>query len=349
PSALAISQVKNLKGKEFIEGVICGYQTAIIIGKIANPYHRNQGFHSSGTIGSFASAATSSKLLKLSKEEIINSLGLSGTVSGGLLESDHKGTMGKVFHIGNGIYNGILSTYLAKNGFTSTETILEGKEGFLNSMAKITPNEELTIYSKEKLKEDLKKFHINECYLKRYPVCRHLHSSVDSTITINGEISNTNINSDYIKEISIETYPIAAEHNNYTPKNKEELKQSLPFTVASILILKELNIDNINQIFKDKALYEKIKNLAEKIKIIEKPEFSNMFPEKRPSDVTINFENIGKISKITNNPIGESENPLKKKDNLNKFKSLNPNFDVNNLKEIKNIENVYINEFMKVF
>ena len=107
-TAIAVAQSNNNNSKEFIEAVLIGYEVAIILGKLVNPEHRDQGFHSTGTIGTFAAGATASKLLKLNHSQIISALGLSGTQSSGLLESDHQGTMGKSLHVGKAIVNGIL-------------------------------------------------------------------------------------------------------------------------------------------------------------------------------------------------------------------------------------------------
>ena len=91
--------------------VIAGYEIAIVLGEMLNPNHRNQGFHSTGTIGSIASGAVASRLLGLDIEKTEHCLGLATTQSSGLLESDHAGTMGKSLHVGNAVYNGILSAF----------------------------------------------------------------------------------------------------------------------------------------------------------------------------------------------------------------------------------------------
>jgi len=135
PTAVAIAEANKIDGKKFLESIVCGYEVAVVIGTLANPYHRNQGFHSTGTIGTFAAGATVSKLLNLNLEETINTLGLCGTQSSGLLESGHKGTMGKQLHAGKAVYNGILSGYLAKNGFSGAKSIVDGNEGILKSMS----------------------------------------------------------------------------------------------------------------------------------------------------------------------------------------------------------------------
>ena len=134
PTALALSEAYGLGGKEFFEAVNVGYEVGILLGKLVNPRHRDNGFHTTGTIGTFVSGAVASKLLKLDESQTLNALGLCGTQAAGLLESDHAGSMGKVLHIGKANYNGILSAFLARNGFTGAETIIEGSEGFLKTM-----------------------------------------------------------------------------------------------------------------------------------------------------------------------------------------------------------------------
>ena len=67
PTAFAISEAYDLTGKEFLEGVIVGYEVGILLGQIVNPEHRNKGFHTTGTIGTFIAGVVASKLLKLAK------------------------------------------------------------------------------------------------------------------------------------------------------------------------------------------------------------------------------------------------------------------------------------------
>ena len=344
-TALAMISDKNLDmditSEEFLEAIIGGYEIAIALGMLVNPNHRNQGFHSTGTIGTFAAGAVASKLLKLNQEKTEHCLGLCATQSSGLLEADHAGTMGKSLHVGNAVYNGIISAYLAKNGFTGGESLIDGKEGFIKAMAS-------DLYEKHcdengnlddsKLSQfidiNLNKFHINNVYLKKYPFCRHIHSAIDS--------------------IDIETYKIASEHDNYTPKNAQDLKQSLPYAVAIALVLDDLSLDSIDELI-DKGLFDekssdkdilKIKEIVSKINIDNNDELNQMTPEKRPSKVTIKFsdDSYEILEETTYYPLGEVENPLKEEDVLEKFKLLNPKFNMNKLQIIKHMEDYSIQE-----
>ena len=361
PSALAICEANNLKGHEFLESIVCGYEIAIVIGKLANPHHRNEGFHSTGTIGTFASGITAAKLLKLDLNQTISTLGLCGTQSSGLLESDHKGTMGKQLHAGKAVLNGILSAYLAKNGFTGPESIVEGDEGFLKAMAKTSFDEIYDKLEKDKyylknlLDNELGKFHINDVYFKKYPFCRHLHSTIDSVLAVKRELVNeykdeknynfNNFKIEDIEKIIIETYKIASNHDNYSLKNKEDLKQSLPYAVAIAILYDDFRLEFIDNI--DFNSYE-FKNILNKIIIKENNEFTNLTPDYRPSK-TIIKTNKGVFENCVGLPQGERENPFSKDDILKKFQSLNYDFDLDKLKSINNLESLNIRDFMRIF
>ena len=348
----------NISGEEVFESIIAGYEIAIVLGILVNPDHRNQGFHSTGTIGSICSAAVVSKLLKLNLEQTEHSLGLAATQSSGLLEADHAGTMGKSLHVGNAVYNGILSAFLAKNGFTGGESLIDGKEGFIKAMASNVYgefNDEngniFSLWISEFLDKTLNKFHINNVYLKKYPFCRHIHSAIDSTLSLKGRLKDLDLED--VSSIDVETYKIASEHDNFNPENIQDLKQSLPYAVA-ISLVSDLSLDSIDELI-DKGLFDdgscdkdvlKIREIVDKINVFNVNEFDKLTPEKRPSKVMIKFKDNSyeTIWETTFYPLGEVENPLLEEDILEKFKLLNPKFNMNKLQIIKHIEDYSMND-----
>lgn len=345
-TALAIAESHDLTGKEFIEGVMVGYEIGILLGKIVNPQHRNNGFHTTGTIGTFVAGAVASKLLKLDDDQILNALGLCGTQAAGLLESDHRGSMGKALHIGKAAYNGILSAYLARNGFTGSETIFEGDEGFLKTMVFNGTDYDKDDFSFENVFNDVGSVRVRDIYFKKYPFCRHIHSSIDTALKLKASIGDEY---DHIQNVAIKTYSVAADHNNYHPKNLEELKQSLPYAVAIALVVGEASVDDINQLIEYGLLdnystvdkVNSIKNLVNHMTIVSDDEFDGLYPDRRPSNVIIkldkNFRN-GVFQNVTMLPQGDFENPFELKDLLDKFKNLNPQYDISNLTVIDSLE-----------
>src|SRR5699024_6931294 len=105
-SALAIAQTTNCSSKRLIEAIITGYEVSIRIADAANPAHRNKGFHTSGTIGTFGAGVACAKILGLNIEQIINTIGISGTQAAGLFEFSADGSMTKRIHPGKAAWNG---------------------------------------------------------------------------------------------------------------------------------------------------------------------------------------------------------------------------------------------------
>lgn len=334
PAALATCESQNDSGEIFIESVVAGYQVGIALGMIVNPQHRNMGFHTTGTCGTLGAAAAACKALDLDQTKIINALGLAGTQAAGLLESDHSGSMGKHLHAGKAAHSGILSALLAENGFTGAPTILEGDEGFIKAMSGFN--------SSKAIIDSCNDYKIMEVYFKIYPVCRHLHSSIDALLKI---AEDERIELNEIKEIKVSTYKIAAEHDNYHPTSTEALRQSLPVSMAVSLLNK---YDRINRLYSNEYHIENVKGnkkiaeLSERIIIKEDLNLNKKYPLNRPSKVSIQTIN-DLYEKTVDLPRGEPENPLNKSELIQKFKNLNPKLDmevINIIEDIDSYDNI---------
>ena len=110
----------------------------------------------------------------------------------------------------------MLSAYLARNGFTGSPTIFEGKEGFLKTMVVDDVDFRLDDFSLEEALADIGNVRVRDIYFKKYPFCRHLHSSIDTALKL-----RTSLGEEYnhIENVAVKTYDVAADHNNFKPKN----------------------------------------------------------------------------------------------------------------------------------
>ena len=253
PAALSLSEANGKTGKDFLTSIIVGYEVAIKLGMILNPGHRERGFHSTGTCGTLGAAAAAAKIMDLKYDEILNTLGIAGTQAAGLLEADHSGSMSKHLHAGRAAQSGVLSALLAKKGFTGAHTILEGKEGILKAMSNddsLQPNEPKISQSE--------KFEILRVYFKKYPVCRHLHTSLDAVKSI---MKKSNLKATELQDITVETYKIAALHNSYQPSTSEGVRQSLPVSIAILLNEGDLTLANIEKIPMENIIVETVGKL----------------------------------------------------------------------------------------
>ncbi|MCG2828363.1 MmgE/PrpD family protein [Methanothermobacter sp. K4] len=309
PAALSAAEALDAEFREFIAGVVAGYEVAIFMGLLANPSHRKRGFHTTGTCGTFGAAAAAASVMGLDFDETVNALGLAGTQAAGLLESDHAGSMGKHLHAGRAAQSGLISAKLASEGFTGAESIIEGKEGFLNAMCQPPSGIPETGV-----------FHIVDVYLKRYPVCRHLHSALDCALEILGM---TRFSASEIAEVLVETYEVAAEHDNYSPKTVEAVRQSLPVSLAIIFEKGDLRVEDLE-------MASDVRETASKIRIVVDPEMQGM-KNRRPARVRVRLRDGSVHTAFRELPSGEPEDPYTWEDILEKFKLLNPGYRTDNL------------------
>jgi len=169
PGLLALAELESSSGRDLITAFIAGYETACRIGAALQPGHYNLGFHSTGTIGSFGSAAACARLLGLQTMGTAAALGIAGTQAAGL--KSQFGTMCKPFHAGKAAQNGLLAARLAARGFSSRSDIIECVQGFALThgpnfspeAAFTTPERGLHLFA------NLFKYHA-ACYLTHAPI-----------------------------------------------------------------------------------------------------------------------------------------------------------------------------------
>jgi 2-methylcitrate dehydratase PrpD len=129
PALIAAGEAFGASGRDVLLAHAAGFETARI-GYAVNPYHTERGWHPTWTVGVFAVTAACARLLKLSVAETETALALSTSLAGGT--KANFGTMTKPLHAGQCARNGLMSTLLARKGFTANPDAFEHKQGFFN-------------------------------------------------------------------------------------------------------------------------------------------------------------------------------------------------------------------------
>ncbi|NOX28745.1 MAG: MmgE/PrpD family protein [Actinobacteria bacterium] len=127
-ATLAMAQRCGSTGADFLAAVIVGMETSVRVGKWLGRGHYDVGFHQTATAGAFGAAAGAGHLLKLTTEQIQQSLGIVSTRASGL--KVQFGTMGKPYNAGIAAANGIEAAELAGAGFIARADGLECALGF---------------------------------------------------------------------------------------------------------------------------------------------------------------------------------------------------------------------------
>ena len=131
PPAFALCQAGAHSGKDLLTAYHLGIEVECKIAEAISPRHYNDGFHTTGTIGSFGSAAASAKLRALDATKTAHALGIAAAEAGGLREN--FGSMTKPFHAGHAAEAGVVAADLAALGWTAAPNILEGQSGFFHA------------------------------------------------------------------------------------------------------------------------------------------------------------------------------------------------------------------------
>ena len=117
PPAFALCEAGGRSGKDLLTAYHVGVEVECKIAEAISPRHYNDGFHTTGTVGSFGSAAACAKLRGLDVTKTAYALGVAAAEAGGLREN--FGSMTKPFHAGHAAEAGVVAADLAALGWTA--------------------------------------------------------------------------------------------------------------------------------------------------------------------------------------------------------------------------------------
>ena len=174
PPVLALAEWLGRSGRDVITAYVAGYETAARIGRAAWPDHHSQGWHVTGTLGTFGAAAAAAKLLGLGGDQLLYALGTAGAQAAGL--QANRGTMAKSLNAAKAAMNGLLGALLAQQGFTTTKEILEHPTGFL-----AVYND---VFDPGLIPLDTANWEVLQCGFKPYPCGVVVHPVIDAALAL---------------------------------------------------------------------------------------------------------------------------------------------------------------------
>lgn len=176
PPALAAAQSLGRSGRELLCAVVAGYETGIRVGEFLGRSHYRV-FHTTGTAGTLAAAAAVGSLLRLSPQDMQHALGSAGTQAAGLWEFLGDAADSKQLHTAHAAAAGLGAAFLAADGLTGAQRILEGERGMAAGMSHDADASRLVdrLGSRWALAETSFKFHAS---------CRHTHPAADALLAV---------------------------------------------------------------------------------------------------------------------------------------------------------------------
>lgn len=171
---LSAAQSGVFTGRELITAYALAFEAGVRTGKAA-PAHHDGGWHLTGTLGTIAAGIAVARFLGLDEKQMTHALGVATTQAAGMQQN--RGTMSKSFHAGRAAMSGLLAAFLAREGFDSSDEILEGRRGFVRIFSARSNPEALL----DRLGSD---WHLPRNGYKPYACGIVLHPAIDAVIDL---------------------------------------------------------------------------------------------------------------------------------------------------------------------
>jgi 2-methylcitrate dehydratase PrpD len=162
PVALAVAEEEACSGRDVITAVVAAYDVADRAGHLSVPAF-DRGFRPSAICAYFGASTAAAKLMGLTREETVNAIACSGSVSGGVLQPWRDGSMEWSVQEAFGARAGITAATLAAEGLVGSPNLFEGSHGINRAYSGTNENERGAL---DKLGIH---FHIGDTCFKRFP------------------------------------------------------------------------------------------------------------------------------------------------------------------------------------
>lgn len=137
PGALALAERNRVNGRDFLASVVVGYElSARMLHACDQTPFANHGWNTDSR-GAIVMPVVAGKLLRLSEEQMVNAVGISASTGMilGILDTDEEAnTLAKNFRFPSATHRALLAAFLAEEGFTGPERVLEGQRGFVEAV-----------------------------------------------------------------------------------------------------------------------------------------------------------------------------------------------------------------------
>jgi 2-methylcitrate dehydratase PrpD len=128
PAALMAAEATRCSGRDFLTGIVAGYEVMERLAADFVPTIMARGFHVGPVFSIFGAATAVAKIMGLSAEQVHGALAQCVNLASGNLEGIRSG--GRSVREGAAVHNALLAVGLARQGVPGGETVFEGEAGF---------------------------------------------------------------------------------------------------------------------------------------------------------------------------------------------------------------------------
>jgi 2-methylcitrate dehydratase PrpD len=301
PPALAVAQAIGASGRQFLAACVAGYEVGIRVGEFLGRSHYKV-FHTTGTAGTIAAAAAVGNLLALDAQQMRHAFGSAGTQSAGLWEFLRTAADSKQLHTAHAAAAGLMSAYLARDGFTGADRIFDGPQGLavgMSSDADVC-----------KLVDGLgTRWATAETSFKYHASCRHTHPAADALAQVMREHG--------LKPADIERVVTHVHQGAIDvlgpvtdPATVHQSKFSMGTVLALVAHFRHAGLPEFEQHFRDEAIVR----LRERIEMQLDPEVDGAYPRRWIGKVTVHTVDGRVLAGRVDEPKGDPGNTLSREE-----------------------------------
>jgi 2-methylcitrate dehydratase PrpD len=303
PAVLAAGYRIGSTGGALITAVVAGYEVMCRLSAACHPKARWRGFHNTSTTGVFGAATVWGSLNNFDADQLEHAFGAAASTASGLFTFLYGGDV-KRLHPGIAAKNGLLAGLLASEGLQGPPGVLESKEGFFYAFAG-GDNGAFDYYSLDiNSVGDGSHWAVNDCYIKPYACCRHIHAIIDAVFEIMNE---TDLVAEQVKGVNIGSYKVAAAHDLRKWESFTTAQMSIPFVTATALRHRAVDLGHFTA---DHRIDAKTIELAKKITVLEDASCEDVYPRLRSATVSIENTDGQTFERRIDEPFGSPANRL---------------------------------------
>ncbi len=297
PPALATAQSEERSGRDFIAAAVAGYEVGIRVGEFLGRSHYEI-FHTTGTAGTLASAAATGRLLGLTNGQMRDALGSAGTQAAGLWEFLRDAADSKQLHTANAAAGGLTAAYLAREGFTGAQCILEGPKGMAAGMSRDADPAKLTARLGER-------WATCETSFKFHSSCRHTHPAADALLDV---IQKHQLLPHDIVRVTAHVHKGAIDvlGSVVSPQTVHQAKFSMGTVLGLLAFFGSAGVKEFDQYFND----PRVVDFRKQVDMILDPEVDGAYPAHWIGKVTVTTADGRTLHGRCEAPRGDPDNTL---------------------------------------
>jgi len=312
PAVLAAAELEGANGSSVLRGMAVGVEILCRLSLVVPKAVHGCGFHPTAVFGAPAAAAAVASTLRLEMNELVDALGISGSMAGGIIEYLAEGTWTKRLHPGWAAQSGLRAALLGRAGFRGPRTVFEGTHGLFHGFARTREGNYGAL-----LDGFGEKWVTTTLAFKPYPCGTMIQPYIDCARRLRERVSPGDID-EIVADVGEGTVhrlwePLA---DKQRPPNGYAAKFSTPYCIAAGLLRGHVGFDAFSD---DAANDPDVRGLAAKVRYRIDP--ANPYPREFTGHLRARLRDGSVVEERQPHLRGGAREPLTRADIEEKFRS----------------------------